>query len=76
MRAPFFRDRTTTKKEKKLKCHLDFALIDDIKVVSFVALLDDDFSRVGADREHGVKDIGALVLIQMWKEHVLGDGFS
>ena len=75
MRAPFFRDRKT-KKEKKLKCHLDFALIDDIKVVSFVALLDDDFSRVGADREHGVKDIGALVLIQMWKEHVLGDGFS
>ena len=51
--------------EGSFVCHLDFALIDDIKVVAFVVLLDDDLSRMGADREHGVKDVGPLVFIQM-----------
>ena len=56
--------------------HLYFARVDDVEVVSLVSLLDDDLPGDGVDREHGVEDVGALVLVQVGEEHVLGDGLG
>ena len=55
---------------------LDFSLIDNVEVVSLIALLDDDVGRVDIDGEHGVEDVGALVLVQVGEEDVLGNGLG
>ena len=53
--------------------YLDIAGVDDIEVVSLVALLDDDLSGHGVDGEHCVEDVRPLVLVQVAEQNVLCD---
>ena len=46
------------------------ALINDVEIVSFVALFDHRLPANVDDRKHGVEDVTALVLIQVREEHV------
>ena len=56
--------------------YLHFSLIDDVKIIALIALLDDYLSAMAAGREHGIENVRPLILVQMRKEHVLGNGFS
>ena len=49
---------------------VDLALVDDVEVVSFVALLDDLVPGSGKSREHRVKDLATLNLVQMAEKHL------
>ena len=51
--------------------HRDLAGVDDVEVVSLVALVNDDLAGEGVDGEHGVEDVHPLVLVQVREEHVL-----
>lgn len=58
-----------------LSTHLNFSLINHIKVVALVALLDDGFPGQTVHGEHRVEDVGALVLVQVREQNVLADCF-
>ena len=60
----------------KITTYLNLALINDVEVVPFVALLNDRLAGKKVDREHGVEDIAALVLIQMSEQDVFTDRFG
>ena len=51
--------------------HLNFAGVDDVKVVALVALVNDDLAGDGVDWEHRVEDVHPLVLVEVRKEDVL-----
>ena len=54
--------------------YLDFAGVNDVKVISFVALLNNDLSGNGRYGKHGIEDVWSLVFVQMWKKDVFGNG--
>lgn len=58
------------------RTHLHLALVDDVEVVALVTLLYDGLAGQEVDREHGVEDVRALVLVQVGEEDVLGDGLA
>ena len=39
--------------------YINFPLVYDIEVVSFIPLLDDDLTSMSVHREHGIKDVTA-----------------
>eukprot|EP00051_Salpingoeca_urceolata_P032438 m.15764 g.15764 ORF g.15764 m.15764 type:complete len:448 (-) comp5083_c0_seq1:963-2306(-) len=50
--------------------NLNRARVDAVKVVAFVALLDDDVSCGVLDQKHGIKHVRQLVRLQVCKQHV------
>ena len=48
-----------------INVEIDGALVDDVEVVSLVSLLDHGLPANVDDREHGVKNVTALILVQM-----------
>ena len=55
------------------KSYLDFSRVNDVKVISFVTLLNNDLSGNGRYGKHGIEDVWSLVLVQMWKKDVFGN---
>ena len=49
---------------------LDLALVHDVEVVALLALLDDLVAGSGKGREHCVKDLATLNLVQVAKKHL------
>ena len=51
----------------------DLYLVNNVEVVPLVPLSDDDLPRDGGVREHCVKNIRSLILVQMAEQHVFCD---
>ena len=46
------------------------ARVNDVKVVSFVALLDDLLPSLGFDLKHGIENVRELVLLEVLEQNV------
>ena len=44
---------------KQRVTYINFPLVYDVEVVSFVPLLDDDLASMSVHREHGIEDVTA-----------------
>lgn len=55
--------------------YIDLSVINNVEIVSLVALLDDNFTLDMLCWKHGVENIGSFVFIKMGKENISFDSF-